>query len=128
MDYAPQHIAAPDGTPLVVIAEAEYDRLIEAEHLALDRIDAERLPELIARAAAEGSVPGAVVTAELGGAHPVAAWRAYRGLTQAALAARAGLSAAAISRIEATAPGSGRVATRRALAAALGAPEWALAG
>ncbi len=109
-------------------ARSTADRLIEAEHLALDRLDDVRLPELIARVAEDGTVPGAVVKAELGGAHPIAAWREHRGLTQAALAARAGLSAAAVSRIEASAPGAGRVATRRALADALGAPEWALAG
>jgi transcriptional regulator with XRE-family HTH domain len=51
----------------------------------------------------------------------------YRGLSQAALAARAGLSQVWISRIEAGG-GHGTPATRRKLAKALEAPLWALEG
>lgn len=57
--------------------------------------------------------------------HPVAAWRRYRGLSQAALAKKAGLSQVWISRIE-RGGGYGSRETRRKLAEALEAPVWAL--
>lgn len=51
----------------------------------------------------------------------------YRGLSQAELASRAGLSQVWISRIEAGG-GHGSPTTRRKLARALDAPVWALEG
>lgn len=76
-------------------------------------------------AAGEGTMPGAVLTQILDGASPLAAWRAYRGLTQAEVARRAGLSQVWVGRIEAGG-GHGTPATRRKLADALDAPLWAL--
>ena len=59
------------------------------------------------------------------GLTPLAAWRRWRGLSQAALARKAGLSQVWVSRIEAGG-GYGSRDTRRKLAAALDAPLWAL--
>ena len=59
------------------------------------------------------------------GLSPLAAWRRYRGLSQAALAAKAGLSQVWVGRIEGGG-GYGSPATRRKLATALEAPVWAL--
>jgi transcriptional regulator with XRE-family HTH domain len=59
------------------------------------------------------------------GVHPIAAWRRYRGLSQAKLASRSGLSQVWIGRIEAGG-GYGSRDTRRKLAEALDAPLWAL--
>ena len=64
-------------------------------------------------------VPGAVAHAILDGIHPVKAWREYRGLTQDALAEKAGISKAYLSQIE-TGKRTGVAKTLRALASALG--------
>lgn len=118
MNYRPQSFDAPDGTPLVVITRAEYDRLIAAA------LDEDTRDDLIAdRALAEGDAryPAAVVEAMIAGKSPVAAWRAHRSLTQADLAVLAGVTQAAISRIESGGPDgsrSGSVDTRRAIARA----------
>ena len=64
-------------------------------------------------------VPGAVAHAILDGTHPVKAWREYRGLTQDALAEKAGISKAYLSQIE-TGKRIGVAKTLKALAAALG--------
>lgn len=45
-------------------------------------------------------VPAAVINAELGGVHPIRAWREFGGLTQEALAARAGIRAPYLSQLE----------------------------
>ena len=64
-------------------------------------------------------VPGAVAHAILDGTHPVKAWRDYRGLTQDALAEKAGISKAYLSQIE-TGKRTGVAKTLKALASALG--------
>ena len=85
-----------------------------------------RSPSRRAFDAGEGTLPGEVLDMILdGGRHPIAAWRRYRGLSQAALARKAGLSQVWISRIE-RGGGHGSRATRRKLADALDAPLWAL--
>jgi DNA-binding XRE family transcriptional regulator len=78
--------------------------------------------------AGEGTMPGEVLGAILGeGLHPITAWRRLSGLPQAELARRTGLSQVWLSRIE-NGGGTGSAATRRKLAAVLGAPVWALEG
>lgn len=77
-------------------------------------------------AAGEGTMPGEVLKLILDDEiAPLAAWRKYRGLSQAALALKAGLSQVWVSRIEAGG-GYGSRETRRKLAEALQAPVWAL--
>lgn len=123
MSFEPQTFSAPDGTEMVVLTAAHYARL---KHLADDRadlVDARAAEAGIAEG--DGTMPGAVLAAILDGHSPVAAWRRYRGLSQADVAQRAGLSQVWISRIE-SGSGHGTPATRHKLAAALNAPLWAL--
>lgn len=124
MTYQPQHFTAPDGTEMVVLKASDFERLAELAEDAGDVIEAKAIEARIA--AGEGTMPGEVlgmiIDSEM---HPVAAWRRYRGLSQAALARLTGLSQVWISRIE-RGGGYGSRETRRKLAAALEAPLWAL--
>ena len=123
MTYQPQHFVAPDGTRMVVITEADYQRL---RKLAEEARDVANVKAIAARLETEGPTPAAVLDAILDrGINAVKAWREYRGLTQAELARKAGLSQPFIGKIESGAV-YGRPATRKALAAALDAPVWAL--
>jgi DNA-binding XRE family transcriptional regulator len=68
----------------------------------------------------EPTIPHAVVVAILDGAHPVRAWREYRGMTQAQLAEAAPINPAYLSQAENGKPISDKMLRR--LAKALGAP------
>lgn len=124
MSYEPQRFTAPDGTAMVVLRADDFERMRELAEDGEDIVAA-----LAAKAridAGEGTMPGEVLNLILDeGLHPVAAWRRYRGLSQAALANKAGLSQVWVGRIE-TGGGYGSQSTRRKLAAALDAPVWAL--
>lgn len=124
MDYRPQRFTAPDGTEMVVLRAEDWERL---RAFAEDDEDVREASAILARIeAGEGTVPGEVVHMMIDDdLHPIAAWRRYRGLSQAALARRAGLSQVWISRLE-RGGGYGSRDTRRRLAAALDAPVWAL--
>ena len=125
MTYEPQRFAAPDGTAMVILTAADYDALRE---LADDGEDAAAAAAALARVrGGEGTMPAEVLSLMLdAGLSPLAAWRKHRGLSQAALAAKAGLSQVWVGRIE-KGGGYGSPATRRKLATALGVAEWALA-
>jgi ribosome-binding protein aMBF1 (putative translation factor) len=124
MNYQPQHFIAPDGTEMVVLKAADFERLRDLAEEADDVAAALAIEARIA--AGEGTVPGEVVHLMIDeDLHPVAAWRRYRGLSQSALARKAGLSQVWISRIE-RGGGYGSQRTRRKLADALEAPVWAL--
>ena len=124
MNYQPQHFTAPDGTDMIVLRAEDYERLLT---LAEDGEDVvEGLASLARVAAGEGTVPGEVVHMMIvEDLAPLAAWRRYRGLSQAALARKSGLSQVWISRIE-RGGGYGSRETRKKLASALDAPVWAL--
>jgi DNA-binding XRE family transcriptional regulator len=124
MSYEPQTFAAPDGTEMVVLTAAEYARL---KLLDEDSEDVAEAQKILARVeAGEGTMPGEVLSMILDeDMSPLAAWRKYRGLSQAALARKAGLSQVWVSRIE-SGGGYGSRETRRKLAEALEAPVWAL--
>ena len=124
MIYEPQRFTAPDGTQMVVLRAEDYQRL---RHLAEDGEDIATADAAMARIeAGEGTMPGEVLKLILDeGVTPLAAWRRYRGLSQAALAEKARLSQVWISRIE-RGGGYGTPKTRRKLAEALDAPIWAL--
>ena len=123
MGFETQVLTAPDGSELVVLKRADFEALLEAWEDAEDVIAARvALKEL----EAQGGMPDEVVTAILDeGLTPVAAWRRFRGLSQAELARRARISQVWLGRIE-SGNGHGRPKVRAALAAALGAPLWAL--
>lgn len=123
MTFQPQHFTAPDGTEMVVLRAADFERLAalaeDAEDIIAGRVG-------LASIAEDGSVPSEVVAMMIGeGLTPVAAWRRYRGLSQSEVARRAGLSQVWVNRIEAG-KGHGTAATRHKLATALDAPVWAL--
>jgi DNA-binding XRE family transcriptional regulator len=124
MGHEPQKFTAPDGTEMVVLPAADYAKLKLLAEDGEDRLAARG--QLDRLAGGEGTMPAAVLDLILGeGLTAVAAWRRYRGLTQAALARAAGCSQVWLSRIEAGA-GHGTPKIRRALALALDAPPWAL--
>lgn len=124
MGYEPQHFTAPDGTRMVVLTAAEFDRLRELAEDAEDVIAATLQLERIRQG--EQGVPGEVVGFMLNdGLSPIAAWRKFRGLSQADLAARAGCSQVWLSKIESGAA-RGAAKLRRAIATALDAPLWSI--
>ena len=124
MGYEPQRFQAPDGTQMVVLVAADYDRMLEAFDEAGDITLAEAT--LRAIAGGEGTIPSEVLSAILDDSmSPIAAWRHFRGLSRAELARRAGISQVWLGRIESGA-GYGKPRTRKALAAALNAPDWTL--
>jgi DNA-binding XRE family transcriptional regulator len=125
MSNEPQTFAAPDGTQMVILKAADYARLKQLAGED-DKDAADALTALADIRAGAGTMPGAVLNLILDEElTPLAAWRRYRGLSQAALARRAGLSQVWISRIE-RGGGYGSRETRRKLAAALDAPVWAI--
>lgn len=124
MTYQPQRFTAPDGTEMVVVRAEDWERL---RAYAEDEQDVREATAILARIeAGEGTVPGEVVKLMIvDRLPPLAAWRRHRGLSQAALARKAGLSQVWVGRIEGGG-GYGSRETRRKLAAALEAPVWAL--
>jgi ribosome-binding protein aMBF1 (putative translation factor) len=124
VNTAVHRFMTPEGTEMVVLPAKDFDRLAA---LAADGDDVAEARATLARiGAGEGTMPGEVLGAILDdGLHPIAAWRRYRGLSQAELARRTGLSQVWLSRIE-SGGGTGSAATRRKVAVALEAPVWAL--
>ena len=124
MSYEPQTFATPEGTQMVILPASEYARL---KLLAEEGEDLAEAQAALARiAAGEGTTPGEVLKLILDDElTPLAAWRRHRGLSQAALARKTGLSQVWISRIE-RGGGHGTTKTLRKLAEALDAPVWGL--
>lgn len=124
MGYEAQKIVAPDGTPMVVLKAADFERLLALAEEGEDRLDGEASLRRVE--AGEGTVPDAVLALMIDqDLTALAAWRRYKGLSQAELARRTGLSQVWIGRIEAGG-GYGSAEARAKLARALGAPHWAL--
>ncbi len=117
------HPRGADDNGNVTLPIFDYELLRDA---AEDALDLAAAYEGRASIDAEGAIPAEVDAAIRGGKHPIAAWRRYRNMTQAALADTAGLTQAAIARIEALDPGRGRGETLDAIAKALDAPRWTL--
>jgi ribosome-binding protein aMBF1 (putative translation factor) len=123
MGFETQVLTAADGSELVVLKRADFETLLEAYE---DAEDAAGGMLALKEAEREGTVPEEVLFAVLDEAvTPVLAWRRYRGLSQAELARRAGISQVWLGRIE-SGEGYGRPKVRAALAAALEAPMWTL--
>jgi hypothetical protein len=122
MKMEPQFISAPDGTRLVIITEAEYQALLEAQEDADDLAAAINGMKSMAD---DGAVPAEVSRAIRSGAHPIAAWRQFRRFSQAQLAEKVNVTQAAIARLEGAPIGAGKIVTRRAIADAVGAPYYA---
>lgn len=103
-----------DGDECVLLSRAEYEALEEDAELA------SAAEAAMARDAGLPALSRCVVDQILAGTlHPLTAWREAHGLTQAALASRAGVRQATISEIEGGQLDP-RVSTVKALADALG--------
>ena len=105
-----QNAKTLSGEEMIVLTRAEYEALVEDAGdaaLASEARGGPVLPAELALAVAEGQL------------HPLAAWRGVAGLTQAALAARAGLRSASVSDIEGG-KSDPRLSTLTALATVLG--------
>ncbi len=127
MKYEPQSFNAPDGTEMVILQASEYSRLKRLAGEDEEEQDAAVAQKILAEIrGGAGTMPSEVLDLILDeGLTALASWRRHRGLSQAALARRAGLSQVWISRIE-RGGGYGSRETRRKLADALDAPLWAL--
>ena len=121
----PQIIRTPSGEEMVVIPRREYERLIAAAH---DE-DADDVAIYDARKAELSGDPDALLPAQvsaamLRGDSRFKALRRWRGLTQSALAAKAGVGQGYLSDIE-TRRRTGAPETLQRLARALDAPaKW----
>jgi DNA-binding XRE family transcriptional regulator len=104
-----QQVEGGEEADLVVMRPADLEELLE-DAAASAAFDATRDQE---------SVPSEMVDRLLAGANPLKVWREYRGLSQRALAARAGLDFTYLSQIE-TGARRGPVKTMKKLAEALG--------
>lgn len=108
-----QYIEANGKKAFVVLPIDDYEALLDKLELAEDLADIaeyEKNP-------GEG-VPHEMMVRLLSDESNVKIWREHRGLTQTALATKAGLSQSAIAQIEGS--GGGSVDTYKKLAAALG--------
>jgi len=102
------------GEKMIVLTETEYRALLEdAADIALGEMAR-------AEAAAAPLMSAELVEASLDGSmHPLTAWRKAAGLTQAALAQKAGVRTSTICNIE-TGKIDPRISTMKALADTLG--------
>ena len=112
-----QTIVTPGGERLVVLAEADYNRLLQAAEDAADVGAVEAFRRKLT-AGEEELIPSAIVDRLLDGENRIRVWREYRGLSARALAEQAGIAAAFLSQIE-TGNREGTVDTLRKVARAL---------
>lgn len=102
---------------MVTIPREEYDRLQAAAEDLADLQSYDRAKAALA-AGEEELVPADYVKRLLNGESPLRVYRDFRGLTQAALGAKAGVNRVTVTEIE-TGRKQGSVTTLRALATAL---------
>jgi len=95
-----QILKKDDVPEYAVLPYADYEALLDAAEMASD-VSAYRNAKRALAVGEDESIPYAMVEKILlHGANPVAEWRRHRGLTQVALAERAGVTQAAIASIE----------------------------
>ncbi len=112
-----QIITTPNGERLVVLPEAEYLTLLEAQEELEDIAAVDTFKRRLA-AGEEELIPSAIVDRILDGENKVRVWRDHRGLSAKDLAEKAGISAAYLSQIE-TGARDGSFETIKRIAAAL---------
>ena len=112
-----QTIAQNGQAAFVVVPIAEWDALMARLEDREDIADATR--QIVAIRKGEETLPAEIVARLTSGVSPLKVWREYRGFTLRALAAKIGISSAAVSKIE-TGKSRPKVATLAKLAAALG--------
>lgn len=121
MELEPKFETSGNGTETVTLTRAEFDWLTEQ---AEDAADLAAAYEGLKSLKEDGAIPAEVARAVRQGKHPIAAARAYRKMTQTDLADAIGMTQAAIARLEASVPGTGRPDTIDAIAVALALPRW----
>ncbi len=94
-----QIIRTEKGEELAVLPRAEYERLLDLAESATDAAAFDAAKQALA-CGEEELVPDTVADRLLAGEAPLKVWREWRGLTQTALAARAGVPQSVISAIE----------------------------
>jgi mRNA interferase RelE/StbE len=102
---------------MVTIPRSEYDRLLAAAQDLADLQAYDRATTQLA-AGEDELIPGPFATRLLDGESPLRVYRNLRGLSQAALAVRAGVNRVTIAELE-TGRKQGSLATLRAIALAL---------
>lgn len=121
-----QFITSPTGERLVVLAEADYQALVEAAEDAEDLATVRRFREKLA-SGEEELLPAEMVDRIMDGENPIRVWREHRGLSVKTLAEKAGITPAYLSQVE-TGKRDGTVETLKKLAAALDVTLDDLAG
>jgi DNA-binding XRE family transcriptional regulator len=94
-----QIIVTPAGERLVVLAEADYEALVEAAEDIQDAAAVQRFQDRLALGQEE-LIPLEMVERMLAGENRIKVWREHRGLTITELASAAGLSQPYLSQIE----------------------------
>ena len=94
-------IISKDGKPeYAVVPYNEYQKLLANAEMLVDLVAYDAAKRALA-SGEEELIPAAVVDRLLDGDNPIRVWREFRGLTSAQLATACGVSAAAISQLEA---------------------------
>ncbi|TNC13603.1 helix-turn-helix transcriptional regulator [Methylobacterium terricola] len=112
-----QRITTPAGDTLIVLAETDYQALLDAAEDNADRLAVAEFRQRLA-AGDEELIPAAIVDRLLSGENRVRVWREHRALSAAGLAEQADLSQAYLSQIE-TGKRDGTVETYRKIATVL---------
>lgn len=105
------------GVKYAVLPFEAWEKIIEALEDAQDIADAKEISAKIASGEME-CFPSSVVDALIDGENPIKVYREYRGMTQAELALKVGLSVEMIKKIEGG-KSDGSVKTLKAIATAL---------
>ena len=113
----PQTIKQNGQAAFVVVPVAEWDALMARLEEREDIADATR--QMAAIRAGDETLSAEIVARLTSGENPLKVWREYRGFTLRSLAAKIGISSAAVSKIE-TGKSHPTVATLGKLAAVLG--------
>jgi DNA-binding Xre family transcriptional regulator len=112
-----QIITSPGGERMVVLPEAEYERLLEIAEDAADVSSIRRFERKMAEGEEE-LVPAVFANRIIAGERPVAVWRDIRGMAAGELALAAGMSQSYLSQIE-SGKRQGSVDTLKRIAAVL---------
>jgi len=113
----PQTLITAGGERLIVLSEAEYDKLVE---IAEDAADIASTTEFRRKLAGgeEDLLPAAFIDRMLAGENLVRLWREHRAMTSSALAEKADVAQSYLSEIE-TGKKDGGIRTMKKLADAL---------
>jgi DNA-binding XRE family transcriptional regulator len=112
-----QIITTSNGERMVVLPEADHERLLDLAEDAQDVAAIQKFEERLA-AGEEDLIPAEYVYRMLDGENRVLVWREFRGLTSKQLAEAAGISQAYLSQIEAG-KRDGSISTMKKIAEAL---------